>query len=290
MEGAQLVRHRMADAEEGVRERDARHRGGVRHLFARDGVVCAVRIGAGQVFKDLFGGYERLTVGVRRSHDGGICLERMGERVDTGRGGQTLRHGHHEVCVDDRHLREQFVVGEGVLDARRFVGDDGERRDLGTGTGGGRDGDEVSLFAHLGEGVHPLADIHEAHRHVEEVHFGMFVEHPHDLAGIHRGAAAEGDDHVGLEVRHQLGAFLRAGEVGIGRDVVEAGVADAHFVELVGDGLDIVVLIQEFVGDDERPLLVHDVFEFVEGDGQAAPLVIDFFRQTQPQHILFPLR
>ena len=32
---------------------------------------------------------------------------------------------------------------------------------LGTGTGRGGNGDEVGLFAHLGEGVHTLTDIHE---------------------------------------------------------------------------------------------------------------------------------
>ena len=49
----------------------------------------------------------------------------------------------------------------------------------------------------------------------------MLVHHPHDLARVHGGAAAQGDDAVGLEAVHGLGAFLGAGQGGIGRHVEE---------------------------------------------------------------------
>ena len=167
----------------------------------------------------------------------------MGNGVDTAGGGQAAGRGHMEVRVDDGHLGQQLVIGQGILDARALIGDNGEGRYLAARAGGGGDGDEVGLFAHPGEGVHALADIHEAHGHIHKVALGMLVHHPHDLGRVHGAAAAQGDDAVGREIGHLLGASLGAGQGGIGRDVKERGVLDAHFVQLVGNRLGIAVMI-----------------------------------------------
>ncbi len=117
----------------------------------------------------------------------------------------------------------------------------------------------------------------------------MLVEHPHDLAGVHGGAAAQGDDDIGAEGGHGRGALLGAGEGGIGGYLIEAGVLDPHLVQLLFDGLDVAVLIQEGIGDDERLFLVHDGAELIQSDRHAALLEVDLFRRPEPQHVLSPL-
>ena len=143
----------------------------------------------------------------------------MDSFIDTGSGGKPLRRGHVVVGVNDRHVREQLVIRERILNARSLVGDNGEGSYLGACSGGCGDRDEVSLLAHLRERVDPLSDILEAHRHIEEVSLGVLVKYPHDLAGVHSGAAAEGDDNVGLELLHLLRALHRACERRVGSNV-----------------------------------------------------------------------
>ena len=116
----------------------------------------------------------------------------------------------------------------------------------------------------------------------------MLIEYPHDLAGVHCGAAADGDNAVGLERYHLCGAFLGAGEGRVGSDVKECGVDYAHFVELVGDRLSVAVVIQEAVCDDERTLLAHDVLKLVKSNGQAAFLIYTFSGVSN-QSIFSPL-
>ena len=110
----------------------------------------------------------------------------------------------------------------GPLEAGLGVGDDGERRHLGARARRGRDGHEVGLLAHLGEGEDALADVHEVHGHVLEVRLGVLVHEPHDLAGVHGRAAADRDDEVGLEQaacapRRCIGVL----QARVGLDVVE---------------------------------------------------------------------
>ena len=88
---------------------------------------------------------------------------------------------------------------------------------------------------------------------------------------------------------HGLGAFLGAGQGGIGRHIVEGGMGDAHLVELIGDGLGIAVLVEEGVGHDESLLFAHNGLQLSQGHRQAAFLEVDLFRRAEPQHILSPL-
>ena len=118
----------------------------------------------------------------------------------------------------------------------------------------------------------------------------MLVEDPHDLPRVHGGAAAQGDDHIRLEGRHGLGALLRVGQSGVGLDIGEYGVDNAHGGELVGNGLGVAVLEEEGVGDDKRPLLAQHIPQLIQCHREAALLEIDLLGGAEPQHILSPLR
>ena len=117
----------------------------------------------------------------------------------------------------------------------------------------------------------------------------MLIQHPHDLSSVHCGAAAERDDHVGVEAAHCFCALLGGDQGRVRLNVRESGVGDAHFVELIGDRLEIAVFIQERVCDKEGSLLAHDVAQLLQCDGHAASLDIDLFGCSEPKHILSPL-
>ena len=57
---------------------------------------------------------------------------------------------------------------------------------------------------------------------VQEVDVRVLVHHPHDLARVHRGTAAQRDDAVRLEGSHRLGALFGAGEGRVGSNVIES--------------------------------------------------------------------
>ena len=86
----------------------------------------------------------------------------MRYRVDAAERGERFGHVHHQIGVDDGHARREFVVGDRVLGAGRFIGDDGEGRHFRAGAGGRRDGDQLRLDAEFRELVDALADVHEA--------------------------------------------------------------------------------------------------------------------------------
>ena len=166
------------------------------------------------------------------------------------------------IRVDDSHLRKKLIVRKRIFNARGLVGYNRERRNFGTRTRGSGDSDEVCLFAHLREGVNSLSDIHEAHCHIEEVDFGMFVHNPHDFARVHCRAAAERDDAIGFEGFHLSGTLFCACKGRVGRDVEERGVRYTHLVEFIGDGFNESVMIKETVGYDEATFFAHNVFKF----------------------------
>ena len=113
----------------------------------------------------------------------------------------------------------------------------------------------------------------------------MLVHHPHNLGRVHRGAAAERDDAVRLKGGHRLAPSFAQEEGRVGRDVGEGGVADAHFIQLVGDALRVAVVVEEAVGDDEGLLLAHDRSSARQRDRQAALLEIDLRRGSEPEHV-----
>ena len=287
VEGTQLVGHGVAHSQKGIGEGHARHRGGIGHLLPGLRVAGAVVIGPGQVSEDHLEGPQGDAVGVVGGHHRGVGLQGVGDSVDARSGGEPLGGVHHHVRVHDGHGGHQLIVRQGVLHPGALVGDDGKGGHLRAGAGGGGDGDESGLLPHLGESVHPLADVHESHGHVHEIGLGVLVHHPHDLARVHGRAAADGDDAVRSEGPHPLRARLGTGQGGVGSHVIEHVIGDAHLVQLVGDRLSVTVCVQELVGDNERPLLVHHL---PQGHGQAALLEIHLLRCPEPEHVLSPLR
>ena len=117
----------------------------------------------------------------------------------------------------------------------------------------------------------------------------MLVQHPHDLGSVHGGAAAQGDNHVGLEIADLLDAFHSAAQSGVRSHVVEAGVLDAQLVQLIGDVLGEARLEQEGVGDDEGLLAVVFGLELIQSHGHAALLEVHLLRRAEPQHVFSPL-
>src|SRR3546814_9689403 len=71
-----------------------------------------------------------------------IGLDRVGERVDAGVGGEAQRLGEGQLIIYDRERRQ---IGEACaqhLLVVRLVGDDGEARRLRSGARRGRNGDD----------------------------------------------------------------------------------------------------------------------------------------------------
>ena len=130
---------------------------------------------------------------------GNISLDGVGHGVHTGVGDEFLRHGVGQLRVNDGDIGGDLKVGDGVLDTLLVVGDDGERRDLGRGAGGGRNGAEMGLAAQRRDAEH-LA-------HILKGDIGVLVLDPHGLGGIDGGAAADCDDPVGLEFFHSGSAL-----------------------------------------------------------------------------------
>ena len=73
-------------------------------------------------------------------------------------------------------------------------------------------------------------------------------------------------------------------------NIIEAGVLNAHLIQLFLDRFDISVLVQEGVGDDEAFLLAHHMtLSSSKRDRHAALLQIYLLWSAEPQHILSPL-
>ena len=195
-----------------------------------------------------------------------------------------------EVRVDYRHIRKQFVIRKGIFDTALFIGYDSERSDFRTCSRGCRDRYEIRFFSHLREGVDTLSYIGETHRHIHEVRVRMLVHDPHDLRGVHRRAAAERDYAIRSECSHLFRSRFCAGKSRIGRNVKECRVRDSHFVKFVGYRLCVSVAVKEVVRNNECSLFAHDVFKFVESNGQTALLYIYLFGGSEPKHIFSPLR
>ena len=288
VERAEFVSHGVADSEERVCERHTCHCCGVSHFFTGFNVYLTVIVSAGEIFEYRLQRLFRKTVGIIGSHNRSVCFQRVGNGVDTGSGGKSSRRAHMEIGVDYSHIGQQLIVCERIFDSAVLIGDDGDRSNFRTRAGGSRDSDEVRFFSHLREGVNSLTDIDESHRHIHEVCFGVFVKNPHYFARVHCRAAAESDDRIGFERTHEFRARLCAGESGIGSDVEERFVNDAHFVELVLDGFGVTVIVKERVRYDERAFFVHYVRQLVESDGQTAFFDINLFRSAEPKHIFSP--
>ena len=167
---------------------------------------------------------QSVSVGEHGSTSGNVSLHAVGQSVHAGVSAQLGGHGVGELGVNDGDIRGDVEVGQRVLDALGVVGDDGEGSDLGSGTGGGGNGAEVSLLTQLGE-AERLDDVIEGL-------LGILIEDPHGLSGIDGRAAADGDNPVGLELAHGLGALHDRLDGRIGLDALEQFDLEAALFEV----------------------------------------------------------
>ena len=287
---AQLVRHGMAHAQEGVGKGHACHCGSVCHLLSGLRIVRSVVIAAGQIFKDIFNRLQRHTVGKIRSHDGYISLQGMGQRVDTGSAGQALGLGHHIIRIYDCHIRHQLIVCDGPLGSSLSVRNNRKGRHFRACTGGCGNRYKHGLFSHLREHVNSFADIHKVHGQILKSALWMLVHKPHDFSGVHRGTAAQSNDHIRLERLDLFYAFLRALQRRIGSHLIEAGVGNAHLIQLVGNRFRVSAAVKETVRYDKGFLLMIIGLQLIQSHRQAAFLKVYLLRRSEPEHVLSPFR
>ena len=287
VERAEFVRHGVANTEERVGKRHTGHSCRVAHLFTGDRVVHAVVISSGQVLENHLQSANGKTVCIIGRHNRSVSFECVGNSVDTGSRGKAFRCAHHHVSINDCHVRQKLIVSKRPFHAGVCIGDDCKRGNFRTGTCGSRNGDEVSPFAHFRESIDSLADIHEVHSHIGEIHIGMLIHDPHDFRRVHCGTAADGDDGIRLELGHLVSTLSRALERRVRGNFIEASVLNAHFVEFLFNRLGVAVIVKERVGNNKRLFLAHDRFQFVKRNRQAAFFEIHLFGCAEPQHI-FP--
>ena len=288
-QGTDGVGHAVAHAEERGAECHAGHGGGVVHLLLSVGLGQAGLAidGLSQVVPDELGRVQGHAVGeVVRVH-GHVGFHRVGQGVEAGVGGQLARLGASQHRVHDGHGRSQRVVGDRVLVAGLVIGDHGERGDLGTGAGGGRDAHQLGLLAQRRDLEGALTDIEELLAHVGEGDFRVLVEQPHNLGGIHRGAAANRDDRVRLELlAHHLSALFDGLDGGLRLDVVDD--AEGHTVgagaQLVDDLVDNAELLHDLIAHDDGLLDAVHVAQVLDG----VRLEVCLGRDLEPLHVVVP--
>ena len=287
VERTQLVRHRVADAQERICKGHTGHGCGIRHLLTGLHIGLTILICPGQVLENVFQCLQSQTIGIVGSQHSCVGLHGMGHSVDAGCCGQTLGSTHVEIRIDDCHIGQQLIICQRILDARGFICDNSKRSYLRAGAGRGRNRNEIGLLAHLGEGIDSLADIDEAHCHIHEVCLSMLVEHPHDFGGIHGRSTAQCDNGIRLESSHLCDAFLGITQRGIRLDIEEGGVCNPHLIQLVGDGLGVAIAVQEGIRYDKCLLCLPNSAKLIQRNGQAALFDVDLFRRPEPQHV-FP--
>ena len=115
----------------------------------------------------------------------------------------------------------------------------------------------------------------------------MLIEQPHALGRIHRGAAAERDDDIGLEFAHHSHAAHDRVYIGIGLDVgIDFTVAVVlALAQIVKDFINIAELDHHRVGHDKRTLDILHFLEILDG----ILFEVDLRRNLEPLHIDPPL-
>ena len=80
----------------------------------------------------------------------------------------------------------------------------------------------------------------------------MFVHDPHDFRSVHRGTAAQRDDHIGFEGVSQLSTFANNGQRRVSFNFKEHFSFNACRFQHRSDLVSVAVVEQEAVGDDQR--------------------------------------
>ena len=229
-------------------------------------------------------GLQGEAVGKVVGEHGNVRFYGVGQYVQTGVGGYAGGNGHGKCGIDDGDGRGQRVVGDGVFFVA--VADDGKRRDFGACARCGGDADEFGFAAQFGEAEGAFADVHEFLDEVFKIDLGLFVEEPHGFCRVHRRAAAQRDDGVGLEAAHQIRAFIDGLDARIGFDIGEK--LDGYFVfalvELVGHFIDEAQIDHRTVGYNHDFFAVFHVLQVLDG----IALEIDFGGYFEPLHVVSP--
>ena len=247
------MRHRMHDAEQRVGEGHAGQALRVVHTVARFHIAV---VGLDQQLVDHLNRIQRERVGIIAVERGNICLDGVRHRVHTRVGRQLLRHRLREVGIDDGHVRRDVEIGQRILDALLVVGDDRERGDLRRRARGGRDGAELRLRAQR----------REIERRAERVErrVGIFVEGPHRLRSVNRRTAADGDDPIGLELAHRLGALHNRFHGGIRLHALEQTNLKAGFLQIGLHPVQKTELLHAAAADDDDRARAAERFQHLQ--------------------------
>ena len=192
---AGLVSHGVNDTQQSVGERHTSQALCVVHLSARSHVTV---VGLDQVSLDHLDRMDSKRVGVVAVCGGYISLNSVSHSVHTCVCNQLLRHSFSQVGINDCNIRSDLEVSDRVFDTVVVISDDGERGDLGSGTGGGRNSAEVCFLSQLGNAEY-LA-------HILKGTFRILVLDPHSLRSVDRRTAAHSHDPVRIELKHLLSA------------------------------------------------------------------------------------
>ena len=254
--GAQGVGHGVSDAQAHIGEGHAGDELAQGHAFA---ALVLVVHGAPQALGDEPDGLQVQAVGQSPGGLGGVALNGVGQGIHAGGGGEALGHGGHHVGVHDGDVGDVVGVHADELALALHVGDDVVDGGLGGGAGGGGHGDGEH-GAVLGGG-HALqgADVGE---------LGVVDDDADGLAGVHGGAAADGDHVVGTRLLVGLHAGLDVLNGGVGLDVGVDLIGHTGLVQQVGDLLGDVELDQVGVGGDEGLLVAlggHQTGDLLDG-------------------------
>ena len=145
---AQLMSHRVVQAQESVSKRHTGDTRGIVHLFTGNRIGSTVLIGSGQILKHHADCLQGKAVGVVAGHYGNIGFQSVSQNVQTGIRGSGFRQRHYKLRINDGNAGSQSVIGQRILNiAVLFIGNDREGGNLRTRAGGGGDTYHLSLGA-----------------------------------------------------------------------------------------------------------------------------------------------
>ena len=239
IDSAERVRHRVSDAEADV---GVSHGGdvlGERHAFAS---VRIVSNSFAEVLADELDCLKVKAVGELPGSRGGVAFDRVGQRVHTGGSGQALRHRGHHIRVDNRDVRDIVGVDADEFSLSLHVGDDIVDGGLGACAAGRRDRDREDGAVLRRSNALKGADIRK---------FRVVDDNADAFAGVHGGAAADGDHEISAGLFVSGNAVLDVLDRRVRLDIGIQGVRNAVLLEKIRDLCGDAELDEVRVGSDE---------------------------------------